>query len=568
MKRKKILSLVITGIMVASLAMTGCSSTKSGNDSPVPSNTNSSANAMDKDQHITVSIPVANIKTLDASKGTDAYSAYILQECMASIAREEVKDGKSIFVPDGAKKWEVSPDGKVWTISLRESKWSDGQDVTAEQYEYSVKRTLAKETASQYAYLLVNAGIKGAADYNAGKGTADNVGVKAVDKLTLQITLDQPCAYFEKLLSQKLFMPQRKDMIEKNGAAYGTKAETLVYNGPFKISNFTNGSKVEMVKNDQYWDKDSVKLEKLTMLFMGDENARMNAFMSGQVDRTGVATGKWKEKFDADSRFDSISVKYPSTSYMFFNTKSKYFSNAKIRRAFSLAFDREDYVKVIRQGIGQPSYSWTPPSVQIGNDEYRDKVKEQIKECKEDPKKLLVEGLKEIGESEDLSKVSISYLESGTDELAKQSGDYMINMCKTKLGITLKVDYMEWAQYNDAVNNGKYEYTGMGWGGDYNDPMTFFDMWESGAGVVVNYWENKKYDELIEGTKGTMDQAKRLENFQKAEQMLVIDEAVIIPMFYQQGPVYTYKYVKGIQTPLFAPASVEWKYAYTSGRGK
>lgn len=563
MKRKKILSLVITGIMVASLTMTGCSSTKSGTDTPP-----SDASAMDKDQHITVAIPVANIKTLDASKGTDVYSAYILQECMASIAREEVKDGKSVFVPDGAKKWEVSPDGKVWTITLRESKWSDGQDVTADQYEYAIKRTLAKDTASQYAYLLVNSGIKGSADYNTGKGTVDNVGVKAVDKLTLQITLDQPCAYFEKLLSQKLFMPQRKDLIEKNGPAYGTKAETLVFNGPFKITSFTNGSKVEMVKNDKYWDKDSVKLEKLTMLFMNEENARMNAFMSGQIDRVGVATGKWKEKFDADSKFDSMTVKAPSTSYNFYNTKNKYFSNVKIRKAFSLALDREDYIKVVREGLNKPAYSWAPPSLQIGNDEYRDKVKEQLKDCKEDPKKLLVEGLKEIGESEDPSKMAITFLEPSTSELAKRDGDYMINMLKTKLGVNIKVDYMEWAQYNDMINNGKYDFSGMGWTGDYNDPMTFFDMWETGAGVVVNYWENKKYDDLVEATKGTMDQAKRLENFQKAEQMLIVDEAVICPTFYQEAPVYSYKYVKGLQCPLFAPASVEWKYAYTSGRGK
>lgn len=559
MKTKKLFAIVIASVMVASIGFAGCKSTSTNNPNTAK---------LDTDQHITVGIPVGNIKTLDASKGTDGYSAYILQECMEALAREEIKNGKDVFVPDGATKWDVSSDGKTWTIHLRDSKWSDGQDVTADQYVYAIKRTLDKNTASQYAYLLINSGIVGAADYNAGKGSADSVGVKAVDKLTLEISLNQPCAYFEKLLSNKLFIAQRKDLVEKNGPAYGTKADTLVYNGPFKIANFNNGDKVELVKNDQYWDKSSVKLDKLTMLFMQDENSRMNAFMSGQIDRVTVATGNWKDKFSKENKYDCVTTDMPATSYMFFNTKNKYLSNAKIREALSLSLDRKDYVKVIRQGIGQPAYSWAPPAMQIGSDQFRGKVPEELKDIKDDPKKLLADGLKEIGEDPDPSKMTIHYLEAGTDELTKEDGDYIMHSLNTKLGITVKVDYMEWTQYNDTVNNGKYDMASMAWSADYNDPMTFFDMFESGAGIIVNYWENKDYDALIEDAKTTMDQTKRLEDFTKAEKMLLVDQAVIEPMFYQQAPTFSYKFVKGVQTPLFASESTEWKYAYTSGRTK
>ena len=557
MKRNKLFAMVLASMMALSIGFTGCSG--SGSKDPASKD-------MDKDQHITVSVPVANVKTLDPSKGTDAYAAYVLQESMEALAREEIKDGKDQFVPDGAASWKVSDDGKVWTINLRESKWSDGKDVTADQYEYAIKRTLDQKTASQYAYLLVNAGIKGAGDYNEGKGSADNVGVKAKDKSTLEITLDQPCAYFEKLLSFKLFIAQRKDLVEKYGDAYGTKAETLVYNGPFKISTFNNGEKVELVKNDQYWDKASVKLDKLTILFMSDQNSRMNAFMSGQIDRVTVSTSNWRDKFTETKKYNVVNTNFPVTSYMFFNTKNKYFANVKIRKAISLAMDREDFVKVIRQGIGQPAWGWVPPSMSIGNNEFRTKVEEPLKNIKDDPKQLLIDGLKEIGEDPDPSKVVIHYLEAGTDELTKEDGDYVMNTLKTKLGITVKVDYMEWAQCNDKVNNGEYELSGMAWGGDYNDPMTFLDMWVSGAGIVPNFWENKEYDALIEDAKTTMDQAKRLEDFKKAEKLLLVDQAVIIPENYQQFPTFSCKFIKGIQEPLFAPVSVEWKYAYTSGR--
>lgn len=551
------LSLLLTGVLAATVGLTGCGSSTSSK---------STTGELDKDQHITVAMPVGDIKTLDASIGTDLYSSYVLQEVMAALARDEVKDGKDSFVPDGAKSWNVSSDGKTWTIHLRDTKWTDGAAVTADQYEYALKRTLAKTTASQYAYLLVGANIVGAGAYNSGKGTADGVGIKATDKLTLEIKLNSPCAYFEKLLSNKLFIPQRKDLIEKFGAKYGTTADSLVYNGPFKIASFKNADKVEMVKNDTYWDKDSVKLQKLTFLFMGDESSRMNAFMSGQTDRTGVNSKNWKDKFANTKKYTETEMKFPSTSYTFFNTKNKYFSNIKIRKAFSLAFDRKDYVNVVRQGIGKAAYSWAPPSLLVGNDEYRAKVPEQILNMKDDPKALLIAGLKEIGADPDPAKMSITYLELATDELAKADGDYFINAYKTKLGINLKVNYMEWAQGNDEINKGNYDMSSMGWSGDYNDAMTFFDMFETGAGIVVNFWSNKEYDSLIEDAKNTMDQSKRLADFTKAENILVDSQAVIAPTFYQEQPVFRDKFIKGIEEPLFAPASVEWKYAYTSGR--
>ena len=259
-------------------------------------------------------------------------------------------------------------------------------------------------------------------------------------------------------------------------------------------------------------------------------------------------------------------VSEPTTSYVFFNTKNKYFSNTKIRQAFSMGFDKNDYVKIVGHGIGKAAFSWTPPSLMIGNDEFRAKVPEQLKAVKADPKKLLIEGLKEIGADPDPAKMNISYLEAGTDEGSKETGDFFINVFKAKLGINLKVNYMEWAQANDEIIKGNYDMSAQAWGGDYNDPMTFFDMFQTNAGVVTNFWSNKKYDALINDAKGTMDEAKRLEDFKQAESMLLIDQAVIAPLWYKQYPVFSEKFIKGVQAPMFAPVQVEWKYAYTVGR--
>ena len=556
MKRKKVITMVLAGVLASTMSLTGCGSSTSSNKS--------TPKTADKVQYVNVALPVGDVKTLDASKATDAYSAYILQESMEALAREEVINGKDEIVPDGASSWNVSSDGKTWTFHLRASKWSDGKAVTADQYVYSIDRTLAPTTASGYSYLLVGANIVGAADYNSGKITADKVGVKAINKSTLQITLSSPCAYFEKLLSNKLFVAQREDLINKYGTTYGTTAASLVYNGPFKITNFQNGDKVVMVKNDDYWDNKSVKLNTLTFLFMGDENARMNAFMSGEIDQTPVLSSNWQTKFAQENKYNEKMFNSPVTSYIFFNTKNKYFSNVDIRKAFSLAIDRNEYVKVVRQGIGKAAYAWVPPSVLVGTTEFRSKVPEELKNDTENPKQLLATGLKQIGANPDPSKISITYLESGTDELSKEDGDFMINQFKTKLGVNIKVNYMEWAQYEDQINIGAYDMSTMAWGADYNDPMTFSDMFETGAGAVVDYWANKQYDTLIQDAKSTMNETRRLADFTKSEKMLLIDQAVIAPTYYQQFPIFTSKIIQGMQIPLIS--NLEWKYAYTSGR--
>ena len=301
MKKKCILSLFVSGILITSIVFTGC-----GNGGSTLSK-----NKEDKDQHITVAFTKNDLQTLDPSKSTDLASGYVIQECTESLAREEIKNGKDQYVPAGAKDWSVSQDGKTWTFHLRKNKWADGKDVTADQYVYSIKRTLAKDTASDYAYLLIGSGIKGASDYNEGKCSQDEVGVKALDDLTLQITLDHPCGYFTKLLSNKLFAPQREDFVNKYGDKYGQTAESIPCNGPFKLTFFQNGSKIELVKNNDYWDKNKVKLNTVTMMFLKDENARMDSLMNKQIDLCEVDKKEWIDKFSKLSNFFQIKSDYP-----------------------------------------------------------------------------------------------------------------------------------------------------------------------------------------------------------------------------------------------------------------
>lgn len=559
MKSKKLLTVLLSAAVISTIALAGCGSSSS---------TSSSSTTLDKDQHLTIPIPASDVKTLDSSKGTDMYSSYVLQESMEALGRDEIKNGKETVVPAGAESWQTSSDGLTWTFKLRKSKWSDGKDVTADQYVYALRRALDPNTASEYAYLLQGIGIKNADDVNSGKLPTDQLGVTAPDPSTLVITLSHPCAYFQKLLNFKFFIPLRQDIVEKAGAKYGSTADSLVFNGPFKITSMESGSKIEMVKNDSYWDKKDVKLDKVTFDFMSDNNAQMNALQSGEIDAAAVISKEWNDKFSKNSSLVHTTSPLPTTGYLAFNfkDKNKLMTNDKIRKAIALSLDRKQYLNIVGGGIGTPANEWIPTDVQAGSDFYRDKVKSPLSELKGDPKQLFSEGLKELGMDPDPSKVTIVDTEAGTDAVAKKEGDLLISELKNKIGVNVKVNYEEWKQFLQDQSTLNFEMqSGEFWSADYNDPMTFMDMWETSATSQTNAYSNKDYDALIEDAKIQKDESKRIEDFQKAEKILLVDDVPFATTYHQSSSSFTYNYVKGIQRLPFA-SGAEIKYAYISGK--
>ena len=565
MKSKKIMTVLLSVVLVSAVALSGC-----GNSSA--SNSGNSSTALDKDQHLNIEIPTADIQTLDSSKGTDGYSAYVLMETMEALARDEVKNGKDTMVPAGATSWTTSPDGLTWTFHLRKSNWSDGKPVTADQYVYALRRAVDPNTASEYEYLLSGAGIVNVDAVNSGKMPLDKLGVSAPDENTLVIKLSHPCAYFEKLLNFKFFIPLRQDVVEKAGDKYGTTPSNMVFNGPFKITSMVSGDKIELVKNNEYWDKKDVKLNKVTMRFMSDANTMLNALESGEIDSADTNQPAWINKLKSSGKFNYLSGPTAANSYISFNNKdsNKLLTNAKIREAISLAIDRNDYLKTIGHGIGVASYNWIPSVIQAGNVSYRSQVNVSLKNVKEDPKKLFQEGLKELGMSTDLSKVVLHDEEAGTDDRHKQEGDYLISVFKQKLGVTLQVDYKEWKQFLQDQSTLNFEMqSGEMWSADYNDPMTFMDMWETPAAATTNGFCDPNYDKLIEEAKVEKDQTKRIALFKQAEQLLLIKDAAIAPTYSTNESIFVAKYVKGVETPAFSassPRNIEFKYAYISGK--
>ena len=566
MKSKKILSSLIVLSLVTSIGLVGCGEKNNSNDGK--SESASSDKSMDKDQHLNTILD-QEPKTIDQSKSTDSYSSQILTNISEGLTRLEADEqGNTSIEAAGAESWETSEDGLTWTFKIRDMKWSNGDKVTAGDYEYGIKRTINAETGSQYAFLLFP--IKNAEAANSKKVSLDEVGVKAVDENTLKITLEKPCPYFLKLTYFKVMHPQNQKFVEECGERYGSEADKMIYCGPYKLAEWSHNNKLELEKNEDYWDKENVKLDKVTMRIIKEESSRMNELYNGSLDMAGVSKQEWIKKLDETGEYKVIKGYDGSATYTYFNQNDKYFKNQKIRQAFMLAEDRQGSVDTLFRGLAEPAMAWCPPQVAVGDTEFRkvvgDDLISSIKEKNPDPKALLIEGLKEEGLDPDPSKHNIKYLQSGTDARSKEFAEFSQQNYKNVLGVNIQPEYCEWAIFQSRTDQMDYQIASQAWTGDYNDPNTFFDMFLSNAGIVPSGWKSEKYDNLIEEANNITDNPEeRAKKFLEAEKIL-LDETVISPGVWRFKNTYVRNYVKNYTPKIFG--TVDFKGMYISGRNK
>jgi len=556
MKKK----LLIFGVL-ATLLFTGCGgSEKEAVGTAEGTGTQAEqSEKIDKNQELNMFIN-AEPKTLDPSKGTDSYSSQILIKITEPLVTTSVdENGGEKIVPAGAESWTVSEDKLVYTFKIRDMKWEDGQAVTAEDYVYGMLRTLDPNTGSIYAFLM--SPIKNADQYNAGKVDKESVGIKVLDEKTLQITLGTETPYMMQLAYFPTFFPQRKDMVEKYGDRYGTEAETLLSCGPFKLDKWVHSNKVIFVKNDSYWDKENVILTKMTFNIVTDENSRMNLMFNGQMDMGSATKPEWVDKFQSTGDFDTT-IKYElGTNYSYFNQTNKYFKNAKIRKAFSVAINREELNDVIFNGKFEPAYGFVARGISVGDKLYEN---EPLKEVKEDAKQLLKEGLEELGLSTNPADMNITYLASGSSSWNRKYAEYMQQSFLKTLGVNMKAEFVEWPVFQKRVQEMNYEFAGAAWTGDYNDPNTFLDLWMSTNSIVNTGYKSEKYDTLLKKAAKATDSNERAEYFKQAERLLVVEDVTIAPTLYRKTNTLIRKYVKGYNPSVIQ--KFNYKGVYISGR--
>ncbi|MDU5109292.1 MAG: peptide ABC transporter substrate-binding protein, partial [Clostridium sp.] len=540
-------------------------------------NPGESGSGAGKDSEQVLNTIYFNVATLDANDTTDNQSSTILNAVQEGLVRIENNGESEEIVAAGAESWETSEDGLTWTFKLRKMDWSDGKPVVAQHYVDSFHRILNPDNGFAYSFLAYD--IVGAEEYNTGKGSLDAVGIKAVDDYTLEFKLKHPLPYFVSKVSYTVFHPIRLDVIEKLGDKYASEITDTVYNGPFKIESWDNGNSMVLVKNDTYWDAENVYLEKINMTNIKEFATQAQLFESQELDISGAQTDyieKWSERADA-GEFQKLTGEDPGSFYLYFNQTSKsadgILKNAKIRKAIGLSIERDVYTKEL-VGRFESAYGLVPTAIYSGDEKYRDQVEGPLVadaktyvNNKEKLQELFKEGLKELGlQTDDLSKYELTYLNQGESELQKQRAEWMAQQISGNLGIKINVETQgDWGVYLSIMDKLEYDFTLSGWGADYNDPMSFLDIWVSNGGNNHTGYADAKYDELLASVYKEKDQDKITEIYKELETKLVNEDAVISPVYYTDKYSFYQNYVKDIQFTSFGSV-YEFKHAYIQGK--
>lgn len=473
-------------------------------------------------------------KSLDPSIGFDAVSWDPLNNLMEGLTRLG-KD--STAQPGAAEKWDISDDGLTYTFHLREdANWSNGDPVVAEDFVHAWKYMLDPETASPAAFLAYF--IKGGEAFNTGEGTADDVAVKAVDEKTLEVELEAPTGFFLDLLTNPAFFPINHKVAEEN-PEWHAEAESFVANGPFMLESWEHDSEMVFAKNDEYWDADAVKLDKIHFAMVNNTNTQYQMFKSGELDTASIPPDISDQLIDGDDVFIGD---YGGLEFYRFNVTKEPFQNKKIRKAFALAVNRPDIAEfVVKNGV-EPAFGFISPGfTNPSGDDFRDVNGDLVTLNKEEAKQLLEEGMKEEGYDE-LPPIVLSYNTSDTNKAVAET---MQDMFKENLGVEVTLENQEWNVFSEAQKNLELQFSRSSFINDYNDPVNFLEGFITDSYMNRTGWSNAEYDELIAKGKTETDEEKRWEYLYEAEKLLA-EEMIIMPIRYYNTVVLEAEGVTGI----------------------
>ena len=486
--------------------------------------------------------------SFNVARVSDYYSAMVASQVIEGLTGIVVRDGREVAVPACAESWETSEDGLTWTFRLREMKWADGEPLRASDFVYGISRVLDPATASPISGKVRF--IKNAGDVLQGRKPLSELGLEAPDDRTFVVRLEHPVPYLLQSAAGTAMFPARRDVVEKFGDAYGTDADKVVGCGPFNLADWVHNSSIAFVKNPLYWDADNVKLDRLEMKVVAEESAKVGDFENGGLDLVSIYSVEWAKKLDEKGGYVKNVVAMPETKYVFFNQTVPPFSSPKVRLAFSLALDREEIHRDVSLGLDPAAWGWLPPAMGLDGENFRKLAGDPIKDlaaAHPDPRALLAEGLKELGMSEAPEELKIVLM---CHNATRDFAEYLQQAYKTRLGVDLELDPVEWPVFQERNRNLDYQMGYKSYYADFNDPSSMMDLWITGTRTIPTGWSNERYDALVREAGQSADKALRAKDYTEAERIL-LEEGTIAPYAYSTGFDYVHPYVKGYAAPTF-----------------
>jgi oligopeptide transport system substrate-binding protein len=459
----------------------------------------------------------AEPESLDPAEiqGTPEHRIYMtLFEGLVSI---DPKTGNA--APGVAESWDVNEDDTQYTFHLRKTTWSDGVPITADDVVYSWLRELNPETGAPASW-FPGRFVVGAEAYNSGEASSDAVQIRALDDYTFQVDLIGPFPFFIDALEHYSFAIVPKHTIEEFGDKW-TSVENIVSNGPFVLEERVPQSYISVVPNDKYWDKDNVKLDRVVILTTDDENTSYNMYINNEIDwLTNVPT----DKIDSAKMKDSYHVNAQLGTYYFnFQIKKFPLDNILVRKAIQYAIDRDAIVEGVTRAGEVPAWGLVPP---LADYPTLDKPFDDDEEATA----MAQEYLAEAGYPNGVGLPTITLLYNTSDS-HKKVAEFIQQELKTKLGIKIELVNEEWGTYIADKSSGNYMLGRAGWYGDFQDPTTFLNVFTTAA-ASGGQFASAEYDDLLERASLTKTPSTRLDLLRQAEELLVNEDAAIMPIYY------------------------------------
>ena len=527
--KKRILPLLLTAAMVAGLAGCGSSAAKettaaSDNNQTTAESTEAGSTTGEKILKVQVG---PDPETVDPALNSAVDGGNMILHAFEGLLtldeNGQLKEGQ-------AESWETSEDGLTWTFHLRDGlKWSDGTDLTAKDFVYSWQRVCDPNVAAPYAETVLGM-VKGYDEAVAGDIT--KLDVQAPDEKTVVVNLAHPCSYFGELAAFATLNPVQQATVEANGDAWATSADTYISNGPFMMTEWVPGSHITFSKNPNYWNAEAIKLDKLEFELIEDSNAAYSAYTSGEVDMIKDVPTEEIPSLQGNDDFHVDPI--IGTYYVSLNLQKEYFQDARVRKALSLAIDRNYVANTLMQGTYSPASSIVGPgwldtdgssfaenanggTPYIDNDNFDANL--------EEAKKLLEEAGYPNGEG--FPQIEYTTNDAGYHKVVAE----YLQQAWAAIGIDLKVNIVEWASFTPMRRNGEFDVARNGWVGDYTDPSNILELFCTTNGNNDGKYTNADFDAAIEDSRVTTDAATRSADLHKAEDTLMND-AGCIPIAY------------------------------------
>ena len=527
-------SLFLVAVMVSSLILSACGGNKAAEPSKGATSAANGETTAPKGGTAGLDLAVQvgpDPETIDPALNSAADSANMIMHAFETLLIVD-KDNK--IVPGQAESYEVSDDGLTYTFHLRDGlKWSDGTPLTANDFVFSWKRLSDPNVAAPYGEDMLGY-VKGYQE--AAAGNIDALGVSAPDDKTFVVELSVPCVYFIKIVTHATMVPVQKTSVEANGEQWSLKPETYISNGPLKMIEWVPGSHVTFAKNDNYWNADKVTINTLKFVLMEDANAAYSAYRTGEVAMIKDVPTEEIPSLQGNEEFHV--APNVGVSYLDFNNQKEPFTNPDVRKALSLAIDRDYVSNTVMQGIGAPAGNFVPQGVSDAESGtyFEDVTRKNnggdffnIKNHEEDLKKAK-ELLAKAGYPDGKGFPVVEYMTNDAGH-NKAVAEYLQN-CWKELGVNMDIKIVEWGTFAPTRRAGDYLTARDAWSLDYDDPSNLLNLLKSTSGNNSAQYKNPELDKLLDEANATLDVKEHYAKLHEAENM-ILEDAAIAPLNYR-----------------------------------